>query len=178
MKNCPSCNQKLKEINFYGVKIDYCKECDGLWFEKEELDKAKDSKEEIINWLDVDLWEKKEKFQMSKKDRQCPECNLPLYEVKYGESEVKVDVCSICEGVWLDKGEFLKIVNYLKSKAGDEIVNNYGNLLIEETREVFVGPEPLKEELKDLFVLLSLFKYRFAGKHPFLAELISKLPKA
>lgn len=178
MKNCPSCNQKLKEISFYGVRIDYCEHCKGIWFEKEELDRAKDLKQETINWLDVDLWDKTEKFKMSKKGRQCPECKLPLYEVNYDDSGIKVDVCSICEGVWLDKGEFNKVMDYLKDKAGDEIINNYGNLLLEETREVFIGPEPLKEELKDLFVLLGLFKYRFVGKHPFLADLISKLPKA
>ncbi|MCF7845405.1 MAG: zf-TFIIB domain-containing protein [Candidatus Pacebacteria bacterium] len=178
MKNCPSCNQKLKEISFYGVKIDYCEQCKGIWFEKEELDRAKDLKQETINWLDVDLWDKTERFKMSKKERQCPECKLSLYEVNYDDSEIKVDVCSICEGVWLDKGEFNKVMDYLKDKSGDEIINNYGNLLLEETREVFIGPEPLKEELKDLFVLLGLFKYRFVGKHPFLADLISKLPKA
>ncbi len=178
MRKCPNCEKNLEEVNFYGAKIDYCNSCKGFWFDQKELEKAKDEKEESIKWLDIDLWENMEEFKVSEKERQCPACNLPLYELNYGDSEVKVDVCSVCEGVWLDKGEFVKVVDYLKKKAGDDIINNYGKNLLEETKEVFTGPEPLKEEVQDLFVFFGFFKYRFAGKHPFLTEMISKLPKA
>jgi len=175
---CPKCGDDLKEIKFSGVKVDNCSSCKGKWFEKNELRKAKDKKEERINWMDIDLWENEENFRISEKKAQCPDCGLPLYEVNYGDSDIEVDVCNMCEGIWLDEGEFKKVVGYLKEKAGDKIMNEYMKTLLEETGEVFVGPEPLQEELKDVINVLGLLKYRFAGKHPFISRVISKLPKS
>jgi len=175
---CPKCKEQLKEVPFQGTKVDTCSSCKGYWFEKEELRNAKDDKEETLNWMDVDLWEKEDKFRISKNDVHCPDCGVPLYEVNYGDSNTKVDFCGICEGIWLDEGEFKKIIKYLKDKAGDKIMSDYARTLLEETGEVFVGPEPLEEELKDVLTVLSLLKYRFAGKHPFISRAINNLPKS
>ncbi len=175
---CPKCEEKMKETPFEGVKVDNCSSCKGYWFEKDELRKAKDEKEKTINWMDIDLWDNEEKFRISKNKTLCPECGLPLYEVNYGDSNIKVDVCNMCEGTWLDEGEFKKIVNYLKDKAGDKIMSEYLKTLLEETGEVFVGPEPLDEEIKDVLTVLGMLKYRFAGKHPFISRAINNLPKS
>jgi Zn-finger nucleic acid-binding protein len=175
---CPKCEEQLKEIPFLGVKVDSCSSCKGYWFEKDELRKAKDKKEETLNWMDVDLWESEEKFRISKNEMFCPDCGLPLYEVNYGDSNIKVDVCNMCEGMWLDEGEFKKVMKYLKEKGGDKIMHEYFKTLLEETGEVLLGPESLEEEVKDLLTVLSLLKYRFAGKHPFISRTISNLPKS
>ena len=175
---CPKCGEKMKETPFTGVRVESCNKCKGYWFEKGELRKAKDKKEEGIKWMDVDLWEKEENFNISKDKKECPDCGVPLYEVNYGDSKVKVDVCNLCEGVWLDEGEFKKIVNYLKKDAGNKIMNEYGKVLLEEIGEIFVGPEPLDEEIEDVITVLGLLKYRFAGKHPFISRAINSLPKS
>ncbi len=177
---CPKCEKEtLKEIPFEGgVKVDSCSGCKGYWFEKDELRKAKDEKEETLNWMDVDLWENEDSFRITKNKLICPDCGLPLFEVNYGDSNIKVDVCNMCEGIWLDEGEFKKVMKYLKEKAGDKITGDYLKTLLEETGEVFLGPEPLEEELKDVLTVLSLLKYRFGGKHPFISDAINKLPKS
>ncbi len=175
---CPNCKTELKEKTFHGVKIDSCPSCKGHWFESDELRKAKDKKEEAVNWVDVNLWEDEGKFRLSEDSKQCPDCGLPLYEVSYGDSDIKVDVCNICEGVWLDDGEFRKIIKHLKEKAGKKIMNEYLKTVVEEAGEVFVGPEPLEEELEDLVSVLGYLRHRFAGKHRFLSEFISKIPKS
>jgi Zn-finger nucleic acid-binding protein len=174
---CPKCEEQLKEVPFQGVKIDSCSSCKGYWFEDGELRKAKDEKEESLNWMDVDLWENEANFRISKNEILCPDCGMPLYEVNYGDSNIKIDVCNVCEGMWLDEGEFRKIIKYLKDKGGDKIMQEYFKTLLEETGEVFLGPESLEDEVKDVLTVLSLLKYRFAGKHPFISETISKLPK-
>ena len=179
MIKCPKCdNEELKEVPFEGVKVDSCSSCKGYWFERDEMRKAKDEKEETMNWMDVDLWENEEKFKITKDKFICPDCGLPLYEVNYGDSNIKVDVCNMCEGMWLDKGEFKKVMNYLKEKADDKIMNEYFKTLVEETGEVFLGPESLEEEVRDVLTVLSLLKYRFAGKHPFISRAINNLPKS
>ncbi len=175
---CPKCEKELKEIPFEGVKVDSCSSCKGYWFEKDEFRKAKDEKEEKLSWMDIDLWENDEKFRISKDKLHCPDCSVPLYEVNYGDSNVKVDVCNLCEGIWLDEGEFKKIVKHLKERGGEKIMNEYFKTLTEEVGEVFTGPEPLDEELRDVLTVLGLLKYRFAGKHPFISRVISSLPKS
>lgn len=176
--NCPLCDKNMKRTVFYGNEVDFCPLCLGMWFEKDEFRKAKDEKEKTLNWLDIDLWDKEEKFRVSKENKHCPSCNLPLYEVEYGDSETKVDFCSQCESMWLDRGEFKKIIDYLKDKGSYEIMNNYARSLIEETGEVFTGPESLEEEVADLITLFGLLRYKFAGKHPFLSKTISEIPKS
>ncbi len=177
-KVCPVCCESLRELPFSGVKTDKCDSCNGYWFQKDEFRLAKDKEDMRINWMDIDLWENENEFSVSKKERKCPDCNITMHEVGYGKSDIKVDFCGECEGVWLDKGEFEKIVEYLKKEAGDKIMNHYLKTLVEETGEIFVGPEPLDEELRDLLTVLGMFKYRFAGKHPFLARAISNIPKS
>jgi Zn-finger nucleic acid-binding protein len=174
---CPNCKEELKEKTFYGTKVDYCSSCKGYWFESDELRKAKDKKEEKINWVDVNLWKDEDNFKASEVGKKCPDCELPLYEINYGDSEIKIDVCKICEGVWLDNGEFRKIIKYLKEKSGEKIMEEYFKTLITEAGEVFVGPESLEEEMKDVSTVFSFLKYRIAGKHPFFSKIISEIPK-
>ncbi len=175
--NCPVCEKNMQKTVFYGTEVDFCEECLGIWFEKNELREAKDEKEKTLNWLDIDLWDKEDDFHISKEGKCCPKCSVPLYEVEYANSEVKVDFCSLCEGVWLDRGEFKKIMEYLKDKGSYEIMSNYAGTLIEETGEMFTGPEPLKEEVKDVLTVLGLLKHKLAAKHPYLSRVISNLPK-
>lgn len=176
-KTCPKCRVPLSETILHGVAVDYCPKCLGIWFEKEELRWAKDRKDKDLKWLDIDLWDKKEQFKVVRGIRLCPSCRMPLYEVYYGESGVVVDVCNLCHGIWLDRAEFEKIINYLKEKADFEVLNNYAKNLLEEATEVFSGPEKLRSELSDFLTILKLLKYKLLVKHPVISEIISKMPK-
>jgi Zn-finger nucleic acid-binding protein len=174
---CPSCQENFRKAIFYRVEVDYCPSCLGVFFEEDELRLAKDEKDKDLNWLDIDLWKDKEKFKVSQERKLCPACQVPLYEVKYDGSEIKVDICSVCHGVWLDRLEFKKIIEYLKEKGNYQLLNDYFKTLTEEFKEVFIGPESLKEEIFDFLVVLKLFSYKFAVQHPLLTQIISSLPK-
>src|SRR3989344_5726028 len=105
-KICPNCKTELLEsILFHNVEADYCKKCLGLWFEEDELRQAKDSADMNLNWLDVDLWKEIKNFIIARDKKLCPECRLPLYEAEYGKSGIAVDLCNVCRGIWLDRGE-------------------------------------------------------------------------
>lgn len=43
---------------------------------------------------------------------KCPKCGMNLVEIDY--KSLKIDRCSACEGVWLDKGELGQIVKLEK----------------------------------------------------------------
>jgi len=175
---CPICEKiEFKKLVFNEIEADYCPNCLGLWFEEDELRQAKDVKDKTLNWLDIDLWNDKTLFKVARGKKVCPKDGVPLYEVKYGTSEIKVDLCDQCHGIWLDRGEFKKIMEFLKKKGQDEILFNYLGTLAEEAGEVFTGPEGFKSEMRDLFVVLDLLKYKFLVQHPIISKAIEMLPK-
>ncbi len=174
---CSVCKKELKSAILNNVEINYCPQCLGLWFEENELRWAKDEKDEDLRWLDVDLWENEKKFKISKDNKICPVCRMPLYEVNYGSSNIKVDVCNLCHGIWLDRGEFKKIIDYLHQKADKEIIENYYKNLFKQLGEVFIGPEPVKDEILDFLVVFKFLKYRFLVRHPVISKMILGMVK-
>ena len=186
---CLKCkNELLEKIKIGDVKIDRCSKCGGLWFEKDELRLAKDKKapearwvdvemkDKSINWLQFDFWKDKIKFKVKEGMKYCPIDETPLYQVNYGDTPIEIDVCGICFGIWLDKGEFEKIIDYTKNKADYEMLHNYAKNLARETKEIFVGPESIKSEVADLLMLIKLLKYKLMVQHPKLVRLFSGLP--
>jgi len=188
--NCPECKtQKLSEkMKISDVMINWCLSCGGLWFERDELRLAKDKKVKDAKWIDVELkdesidwfqfklWKDKVKFKAAKDIKLCPGCWTPLYKVNYGDSDIEIDICGICGGVWLDRGEFKKIIEYVKDKKDYELLNNYVKNLVLETKEIFIGPESVQSEASDLLVLIKLLKYKLATQYPTLMKLFSDLP--
>jgi len=174
---CPNDKEKLQSILFHNVEVDYCPKCLGLWFDRDELREAKDNKDKTLNWLDFDLWRDRAKFYIDHSIKYCPVDRCGLIEVKYDSSKTKVDFCKMCNGVWLDRGEFKQIINYLKNKSDYEILHNYTKNLTTELWEVFSGPEKFREELADFLMLVKLFAYKFETQHPYIHGLIEGLPK-
>lgn len=170
------------------VMIDWCLFCGGLWFERDELRLAKDKKVKDARWVDVELkeksldwfkfelWKDKVKFKAAKDIKPCPDCETPLYKVNYGDSNIEIDVCGICGGVWLDRGEFKKIIEYVKNEKDYELLNNYVKNLVQEAKEIFVGPENVKSEIVDFLILVKLLKYKLSAQYPALMALFSNMP--
>ena len=189
---CPKCRKELEKAIFHQTEVDYCPQCLGIFFDEDELKQAKDDRDRGLRWLDIDLWKDKNKFKVAFGIRLCPACRLPLYEVYYsdtrvaakGEDErgssisgVVVDVCNVCHGIWLDRGEFKKIVGYLKKEAEYEILNDYIKTLSQEFWEIFTGPEKLREEVLDFLSVFKIINYKFLVQYPYLSNIILNLPR-
>ncbi len=172
---CPNDKEQLSKVLFHNVEADYCPKCLGLWLDKDELRLAKDDKDKSFNWMDIDLWRDKMKFKVNRAEKLCPVCRVMLQEVHYDDSKVKVDFCKKCEGVWLDRGEFKQLINYLKRKFDYEILHHYSKNLVLQLWEVFSGPENFRGELEDFITLLKLFNYKFQAQHPIINNLIENL---
>ena len=55
---------------------------------------------------------------MTREPMRCPNCNSRLVEVE--RSEILIDACPECRGIWLDRGELDKILVRERSmSAGD-----------------------------------------------------------
>ena len=132
---CPNDNENLEKVLFHNVEVDYCPKCLGVWFDKDELRLAKDDKDKQLNWLDFDLWRDKGKFEVMRVSKFCPVDRVGLVEIEYNGSKTKIDFCKNCGGVWLDRGEFKQLINYLKNKSDYEILRNYVKNLLLESQE-------------------------------------------
>ncbi len=176
--NCPNNHKEsMQKVLFHNVEVDYCPECLGVWFDYDELRLAKDAKDEQLHWLDFDVWRDKGKFAVSPSRRQCPVCRVLFVEVGYDGSNVKIDFCKNCRGMWLDRGEFKQIMVYLKRKSDYEILHHYSKNAAKQLWEVFTGPTTFREELEDFLMVLKLLNYKFVVQHPVLNALIEDLPK-
>ena len=129
-----------------------------------------------MGWFDIDLWKNKEGFKVVSSGKTCPVCDKNLYQVNYNESDIQVDVCNFCHGVWLERGEFKKIINYLEQKTESESLSEYFKEAIKQAQDLFIGPKELSLEIKDFFIVNKLLEYKFLSQHPILSELIANLP--
>lgn len=56
MKKCPNDGSILHTVTFNSVKVDECARDGGIFFEREELDRAKNASDPDLKWLRVDLF--------------------------------------------------------------------------------------------------------------------------
>lgn len=147
--NCPVCKAvSLEEkINENGLRVFFCKDCNGSWirFENYYAWKTKDEKNNLFNsvsstldggnstGLDGNLLE-----HDSEKAMLCPDCGRIL--IKYRVSTdilFNVDNCGSCNGVWLDKHEWDTLAkNHLHDKLNDFFTTPWQKRLRMEMRKI------------------------------------------
>ncbi|MCD6311830.1 MAG: zf-TFIIB domain-containing protein [Elusimicrobia bacterium] len=123
--NCPRCKKVLTDGIFGDVVYQKCGTCGGFWFDKNELKEVKKQKD----WFKLDTVVAGATSKVSKGELKCPRCGETLHTIEYAhESGVKINVCSECEGLWLDSGELKAIhevsatwLERLKEKAEEEL---------------------------------------------------------
>lgn len=174
---CPKCHIKLKEFSFGALKLDKCDSCNGVWFDKNELKKVIDGRDMDLEWVHLDLWTKKEKFGARKGKNQCPFCSKALVALQYDHSGVEVDICAACGGIWLDKGEMEKIIDYLEKSLDEKSVPDYIKEMATESERIIARPDRGVIEAKHIVILAKLLQYRILAEHPFIRGLIDTLPK-
>jgi len=118
--NCPNCNTQLKNIKFESQSIDVCSKCGGMWFDKDELYKVVDG---LISENNVDCQTSKEAYKnrppigLNEEKRfakKCPRCKTGMQTFNYAyDSNVFLDKCLYCEGIWADKGETEAIAKHI-----------------------------------------------------------------
>lgn len=110
MRKCPECDVPLKETEMRGEIIDRCPQCNGIYFDKGELE----SIIKIIDYYQKIRLPEQEIDCVSDEERgrelKCPHDGEIMNKELVGE--VVMDVCPSCKGIWLDNGEIsaLKVI--------------------------------------------------------------------
>ncbi len=124
--NCPRDKSPLnKKIYEDAIEVDECSTCGGMFLHKGELEKIQET-------IDNDYVGQYSRFedhigqayaaarQKALGDIKCPSCDSEMSSREYGYcSQIFIDGCPHCGGVWLDKGE-LEALEVFFEKAGLE----------------------------------------------------------
>jgi Zn-finger nucleic acid-binding protein len=148
------------------VQVDECTVCHGVWFDGGELSEAKKGEAPDLRWVEFDLWKEEDLFQVSEGALKCPRDHVPMASVKYGPTEVTVDACVKCRGVWLDKGEFEQIIDSLEEYLSSMTQDQYEDAAIQEARDLIGGEKSFISEWRDFRTVLRLLQYRILVENP------------
>lgn len=175
--NCPKCDGKLEPKTFKKVNINECNKCEGLWFDHDELKRAKDSTDPDLAWIDFDIFEQKgAKYTKHESHRHCPKDETRLERLIYSNSKVAIDVCPLCHGIFLDSNEFDKIINYLENEVVSTTSGEYAQEMLTEFKGILSGEELKASEFKDLLTIAKLGETRLSAEHEKITAILTFFP--
>ena len=177
--HCPMCHEAMKPLKIGGVEIDECRQCRGIWFDKGELAEAKDEVDPDLRWLDFGIWKQETRFHINDGPLKCPRCQKnAMREINFRGPDVDFRFCPFCEGVWLNAGDFKKILDTLSEEAESKSVSEYIKVSLKEASEIFTNPKGLISEWKDLKAVLRMLRHRVFIENPKLKNILVGIQKS
>jgi membrane associated rhomboid family serine protease/Zn-finger nucleic acid-binding protein len=117
---CPFCSNRLRRVKSKSAVVDICTNCRGIWFDSGEfVDFVRTlAQSQDISAQETKLFKRRDVralHTVEEKDKCCPKCNTRLHKFNYAyDSNVFLDRCPLCGGIWTDAGEVREIAGYLK----------------------------------------------------------------
>jgi len=101
---CPKCQNDMEAIEYEGVEVDRCKNCQGIWFDAGESHWLGDEDAAAA----IDTGDSMTGRQTNAIDRyRCPRCGGGmLRRVDPKRPQVQYEECTSCRGSFFDAGEF------------------------------------------------------------------------
>ena len=175
MKKCPTCDAELKIKVIGDVDIDECEKCGGIWFDRGELEQAEKAADSNLGWIDFEIWKHPENFKAQDTELKCPVDGTNMISIDYGHTGVRIHYSPSSGGVWLDKGEFPKIIESLENELSSKTFSEYFHDSVEEAKELVTGDKPFSSEWKDFTSVLKLMQYRLFVEKPKFVETLREL---
>jgi Zn-finger nucleic acid-binding protein len=177
--NCPNCEIPLTLRKIGRVSVDECPRCRGIWFDKNELEEAKDEIDPELRWMNMQIWHQQPRFQLTDHLHDCPKCKkVKMQLITYQEPDVDVSYCPFCEGSWLDVDDFEKIIDALGKEADSRSAPDYLRDSLKEASEIITNPQSLVSEWRDLKAVLRLLSYRIFVENPKLKSILLGIQKS
>jgi len=123
--NCPVCKEPLVVLELEQVEVDYCTGCSGVWLDAGELELLLETDEDRNRLINLFI----EAGEIKEKSHDCPICGKQMKKFEIGEKgKVVVDKCRKNHGIWFDKGELKKVVEFGSVNKENKIINLLKNM--------------------------------------------------
>jgi Zn-finger nucleic acid-binding protein len=177
--DCPNCDIPLKTSKIGSVTVDECSRCRGIWFDKNELEDAKDEIDPDLRWMDLHIWDRQPRFNITEQPQHCPRCKkVTMQLIAYQQPDVDVLYCPACEGSWLDSGALQTIIAALSKEADSRTASDYVRESLHEASDLLTHPQNLGSEWRDLKAVLRLLSYRVFVENPKLKSILLGIQKS
>ena len=124
-RHCPDCEIEMLQKSFFGVLVDTCPNCAGIFFDEGEVNAIRSQGGERA-FYELDDLVQPCPFYFAPDEqntyRKCPNCLACMRRVQYlYTSPVTLDSCDSCGGTFIDNGELQQMKAYLEAgKALDQ----------------------------------------------------------
>jgi len=172
---CPTCEKLLDLHKAYGIAFESCSKCGGLWVHQKELRVLKAKVDEDswgnLRWMNDEL-AAIERTSAIVSNKSCPECaESHLLSTHFGNSNIIIDWCNHCHGVWLERHEFEDIVRYLRDELDHLTSREMENKVIEQVKRLWTDSSESKiSEVLDAKAAMSALINISIFEHPALAD--------
>ena len=111
---CPACKNNMIVVEHQKIELDYCPNCQGVWFDSAELELLL----ERLNLGNPDLFLENilrgTEARSPEKKRRCPICRQRMRKTTIGqEPRILIDACQRGDGLWFDGGELTQLLRQL-----------------------------------------------------------------
>ena len=152
---CPGCGKYMIPKDIKGIQVDYCElGCKGIWLDEGEGQQLKKK----VGWdwgfnsILHDYHQKDINDIMDEKRKPCPKCKEYLEQIELPSgSDLYLDICRGCKGIYFDKGELKRYLYFLKEQ------DKYQNLDLHSTDRFQAGCSHLGDVLSRIYWLSRWF---------------------
>jgi Zn-finger nucleic acid-binding protein len=110
---CPRCDQPLGDRVEFGLLLNACNTCGGLWLDEDELRKLIRQPPAALRRLERELGTigSKAVTDLDREQRLlCPTCHVPIRGRQYaGDTGIFINACDCCQGTWVDAAELTTV---------------------------------------------------------------------
>ena len=113
---CPEDLTALEARLLHGLNLDVCPGCAGIFFDEGEIAALQAGGPSSLSEVEEAAVPASFLFVDSPTPKRCPGCHgtMHAYHYRYS-SEIRLDGCERCGGVWVQDGELAKIATHLQS---------------------------------------------------------------
>lgn len=108
---CPKCDTDLVKQSRYGMEVDYCDNCHGMWLDFQELDLLEDREFSDDDYKGTLI------FSGTATSYRCPHCKGELKQFQYRLHDLTLEYCESKHGFWLDTSEEKRVVELMQQRA-------------------------------------------------------------
>ncbi len=118
---CPACKSHMIVVEHNDIELDWCHNCQGVWFDSTELELLfKSMNLDGHDLIPANISSSPEAKSAEKK-RKCPRCGRRMKKTSVGDRpKILIDLCRRGHGLWFDGGELAQLLKELAEKQPHE----------------------------------------------------------